>query len=229
MFNSIFSNITTGVTLEIRSTILSILVALVLGFIISVSYLIITPKNNQSPNLALSLVILPTIISIIIILIGGNLARAFSMAGVFTLIRYRSVPGDSKDITFVFLSMAAGLSIGLGYLVFGAVITVVLCITVCLVSKLGFGVSKQEEKRLKIMIPEDMNYQGAFDDLFEKYTKKCRIQRVKTTNLGTLFELTYLLVMKEGVSEKELIDNLRCRNGNLNILLDINESNIVQL
>lgn len=229
MFNSIFSNISTGVNLEIRSTILSIFAALVLGLIISVAYLIITPKNNQSPNLAISLVILPTIIAVIILLIGGNLARAFSMAGVFTLIRYRSVPGDSKDITFVFLSMAAGLSVGLGYIAFGAAITLILSLTVFVVSKLGFGTTKQDEKRLKITIPEDLNYQGAFDDLFDKFTEKCKLQKVKTTNLGTLFELTYLLVMKEDVSEKEFIDNIRCRNGNLNILLDINENNVTQL
>ncbi len=229
MFDTIFSNTTTDVTLNLSSTLLCILVALLLGLIISIIYLLITPRNSQSPNLALSLVILPTIIAVVILLIGSNIARAFSMAGVFALIRFRSVPGDSKDITFVFLTVAAGLSSGLGYITFGAAVTLLLCLTVFILSKLGFGVNKSKEKRLRITIPEDMNFQGAFDDLFEKYTKQCKLQRVRTANLGTLFELTYHITMKDEEAEKEFMDELRSRNGNLNIQIYTRESNEGQL
>ena len=229
MFDSIFSNPAIDAPMDLSKTLLCILVALLSGLVISIVYLLITTKDRQSPNLALSLVILPVIISVLILLIGSNIARAFSMAGVFALVRFRSVPGDSKDITFVFMTVAAGLSSGTGYIVFGGAVTLLLCITVLVLGKLGFGVTKSNEKRLKITIPEDMNFQGAFDDLFEKYTSRCRLQKVRTSNLGTLFELTYQLAMKDEKAEKEFMDEIRSRNGNLNIQIYLNESNELQL
>lgn len=236
MFDSIFKNTaidaaltTTDVSLKLSTSLLCILVALLLGLVISIVYLSVTPKNSQSPNLALSLVVLPTIVAVVILLIGSNIARAFSMAGVFALVRFRSIPGDSKDITFVFLTVAAGLSSGLGYITFGAAVTIILCLTVFIITKLGFGVSKQDDMRLRVVIPEDMNYQGAFDDLFDKYTKHCKLHKVRTTNLGTLFELTYHVTLKDMKQEKEFIDELRSRNGNLNIQLNTKESNDMQL
>ena len=229
MFDSILTDLVADVSLNPANTILCLLVALLLGLIISILYLIVTPRHTSSSNLALSLVVLPTIISVVILLVGSNLARAFSMAGVFALIRFRSVPGDSKDITFVFMSMAAGLSAGLGYIIFGVAVTVILCLTVLVISKLGFGVSKHSPKRLRIIIPEDMNFQGVFDDLFVKYTKQYKLSKIKTTNLGTLFELTYQITMKEESQEKEFIDELRCRNGNLNILMTTDENSDTRL
>lgn len=228
MFELIFTSVAAEVPLKFGSTVLGILVALLLGLVISIVYLTITHGDDRSPNFALSLVILPTIISVVILLIGGSIARAFSMAGVFALIRFRSVPGDSKDISFVFISMAVGLATGMGFITLAAGITALLCLVLIVVSKMGFGVIKRNEKRLRITIPEDLNYQGAFDDLFKKYTKKCEMQKVRTANLGTLFELTYKIAFKEDISEKEFIDELRCRNGNLNIQLDIMEQRSIQ-
>ncbi|MBH1940466.1 DUF4956 domain-containing protein [Mobilitalea sibirica] len=219
---------TVGISLNISSTLLSIIVGLFLGLIISIVYLLITPRNDRSPNFAVSLVVLPAIVTVIILLVGGNLARAFSLAGVFTLVRFRSVPGDSKDITFVFFAMAAGLTSGMGYLTLGAAITILLCFVFVVFHKIGFGVMKQKEKRLRITIPEDMNFEGAFDDLFEKYTNGWSMQKVRTSNLGTLYEITYHIILKEKVSEKEFIDELRCRNGNLNIMLSMMETNSQQ-
>jgi uncharacterized membrane protein YhiD involved in acid resistance len=165
----------------------------------------------------------------VIILIGGNLARAFSMAGIFTIVRFRSVPGDAKDISFVFLTMAAGLAVGLGYLTLSAVIIVVVGAVIVIVNKSGFGIGKQQEKRLRITIPEDMNYQGVFDEVFTKYTTQVQLQRVKTSNMGTLFELSYDIVLKSEQNEKEMIDALRCRNGNLGISLGVKEIRDQQL
>ncbi len=229
MFDSIFSNPAIDVPMDLSKTLLCILVALLSGLVISIVYLLITAKDSQSSNLALSLVILPVIISVVILLIGSNIARAFSMAGVFALVRFRSVPGDSKDISFVFMTVAAGLSSGTGFIAFGGAVTLLLCLTLFLLSKLGFGVAKSTEKRLRVTIPEDMNYQGAFDDVFEKYTSKCKLQKVRTSNLGTLFELTYHMNMKDEKSEKEFMDELRSRNGNLNIMIYTKESNEIQL
>ena len=231
MFSTIFEDLSlnSGLSISLGKVMVCITVAVLLGFVISGVYFTITPRKNRSASFVLSLVILPTIVAVVIILIGGNLARAFSMAGIFTIVRFRSVPGDSKDISFVFLTMAVGLAVGLGYLTMGAVVTVVLGAVFVLVNKSGFGIGKQEEKRLRITIPEDMNYQGVFDEIFSKYTSHVQLQRVKTCNMGTLFELSYDIVLKSDMNDKEMIDALRCRNGNLGISLGMKEIRDQQL
>lgn len=231
MFDTIFNNTeaATELSFQIGSSLLSVIAALFFGLVISLVYIFNVGKKDRSQSFILTLVILPALVSVVILLVGSNIARAFSIAGVFTLIRFRSVPGDSKDISFVFLSMAIGLTTGLGYLTFGAVITVMICLVIVLINKLGFGVSKKKVMRLRITIPEDMNYQGVFDDVFKKFTSECEMQRIKTTNLGTLYELHYDIIMKEIETEKEFIDTLRCRNGNLTIQLGIRENNYQQL
>lgn len=230
MFDTILQDTsTTDLTIDTGKTILVIIAALILGLAISGAYYLATNRRNRSASFIMSLIILPAIVSIVILLVGENVARAFSLAGIFTLVRFRSIPGDSKDITFVFLSMAVGLCVGLGYLTLGAAVTLILGAVIVAVFKLGFGMSKQREKRLRITIPEDMNYQNIFDDLFSKYTTQCEMIKVKTTNMGTLFELYYDIIMKDNVSEKEFIDAIRCRNGNLNIQLGIEERNSNQL
>ncbi len=226
MFDTIFEDmsLTSGLSISIGKVLICIAVSLLLGVIISLAYFLTTPRKDRSASLVLSLVILPTIVAVVIILIGGNLARAFSMAGIFTIVRFRSVPGDSKDISFVFLEMAVGLATGLGYLTLGAVIAVVIGAVIVLVNKSGYGVSRQNEKLLRITIPEDMNYQGVFDPIFAEYTSHVRLQKVKTSNMGTLFELSYDIILKTETREKEFIDALRCRNGNLGIALSLKES-----
>ncbi len=231
MFDTILRSVDSiaDISIDITTTLLSIVTALVLGFVISAAYLIITPKRERSASFLMSIIILPAIVAVVILLIGGNFARAFSMAGIFTIVRFRSIPGDSKDISFVFLTMAVGLSVGLGYLTLGAIVTVIVGTVIILVRKSGYGIIKSKEKRLRIAIPEDMNYQEVFDDLFITYTSFYELQRVRTTNLGTLFELSYDIIMKEGVSEKEFIDALRCRNGNLTIQLGVKDRDLQQL
>lgn len=231
MFDTIFEDLslTSGLSISISSVLVCIAVTLLLGIMISCAYFITTPKKDRSASFILSLVILPTIVAVVIILIGGNLARAFSMAGIFTIVRFRSVPGDSKDISFVFLTMAVGLAVGLGYLTLGAVVAVIIGAVIVVVSKSGFGVSKQKEKRLRITIQEDMNYQGVFDQIFTEYTGYVQLQKVKTSNMGTLFELSYDVVLKSDLREKEFIDALRSRNGNLGIALSVKEGKEQQL
>ena len=139
--------------------------------------------------------------------------------GVFGLVRFRSMQGNSREIASVFFAMGIGLAVGMGHILFAAVITVVVAIIFIILSKTKFGEGNKNEKRLKITIPEDLDYSNVFDDLFEKYTNKNELEKVKTTNMGSLFELSYNIILKVGVSEKEFIDELRCRNGNLNITL----------
>lgn len=155
----------------------------------------------------------------VIILVGSNIARAFSFAGAFALVRFRSIPGNSKDIAVVFLTMAIGLATGLGYIAFGVMGTVLIVLVIVILSVSGFGENKSEEKLLRILIPESLNYKDTFKDIFDKYLNYYEMKNVKTTNMGSMFELQYLVTAKKDMDEKAFIDEIRCRNGNLNISL----------
>ncbi len=230
MFKTIFGDIgLEAIGMDIGATILCVLVAVVLGIIISISYKIVTKGRSSSSSFILSLIIIPVIVTVVIMLVGNNVARAFSMAGAFTLVRFRSTPGDSKDITYVFLAMAVGLATGLGFLSFAAVIAVLVSLLIVVFNFIGFTGAKMKSRQLRITIPEDMNFDGAFDDLFVKYTNSFMLTKVKTTNMGTLFELTYEIQLKKEVSQKEFMDEIRCRNGNLNISIAILEYSNQQL
>ncbi len=166
---------------------------------------------------------LPVVVSVVILLVGSNVARAFSMAGAFALVRFRS----AKDISIVFFTMAAGLACGLGYVTFAAAFTAVMLLLLILISALGFVDRNEGRKQLKIVIPESLNYNSVFDDLFDKYTSENRLNKVKTTNMGTMYELTYEIRLKNDDAEKDFIDELRVRNGNLNISVGIMPENSV--
>ncbi|MGN1084711.1 MAG: DUF4956 domain-containing protein [Lachnospiraceae bacterium] len=213
----------------VTETLSYMLAAVVIGIIIAAVYIVITEKSRRSFSFIVSMLMLPAVVTLVIILVGSNVARAFSIAGVFSLVRFRSMPGESKDISLVFMAMAAGLACGLGY------ITLAFCVLAALsvITILGFKVVavcfKNTAKQLRILIPEDMNYNGAFDDIFKQYTKGASLERVKTTNMGTLFELTYQVQMKPDADEKKFIDEIRCRNGNLNIILCVKEQGTEKL
>lgn len=169
----------------------------------------------------MTLIMIPTVIAIIILLIGSNVARAFSLAGAFSIIRFRSAPGDPKDIAYVLFTMAAGLACGVGYFAYAALFTIVLCMLMVILDFFKYGAVTTSQKQLKIAIPEDLDYEGAFDDIFARFTTGHELKKVKTTNLGSLYELFYTVTIKNEDSQKEFLDELRCRNGNLNITLSI--------
>ena len=177
--------------------------------------------------LIIGLLMLPAVVSVVILLVGSNVARAFSMAGAFALVRFRSAPGSAKDISIVFFTMAAGLACGLGYVTFAAAFTAVMLLLLILISAFGFADRNEGRKQLKIVIPESLNYNSVFDDLFDKYTSENRLNKVKTTNMGTMYELTYEIRLKNDDAEKDFIDELRVRNGNLNISVGIMPENSV--
>ncbi len=179
-----------------------------------------THKNKSpSQSFALTLVMIPAIITIIVLLVGSNIARAFSLAGVFAIIRFRSAPGDPKDIAYVLFSTAMGLACGMGYLAYGAIVSAVLCAVMLILEQIHFGKPKNGSKTLKITIPENLNYQEAFTDVLKKYTTSYELTRIKTTDLGSLFILVYAITAPDSLNERELIDALRARNGNLTITL----------
>ena len=226
MFNSIFQSISSTAAsnpISLTDAVLTILISFILGAAISITYMKTSNKGGYSQNFSLTLVIIPTVIAIIVLLIGSNIARAFSLAGAFSIIKFRSAPGDPKDIAFVLFTMAAGLACGVGAYGYAGFFTIFLCALMYILSYINFGARKVSHKLLKITIPEDLDYEGAFDDIFVSYTTRHELIKVKTTDLGSLFQLVFTVTMDNSKSQKEFLDALRCRNGNLNIMLSMNE------
>ena len=218
MFTTILETTSTG-TVSTEAGLTCIVTGIILGLVISLIYMFSDKEKKYSSPFAFSLAILPAIVTVVIMVVGSDIARAISLGGVFALVRFRSVPGISEDITNVFFAMAVGLSTGMGYITIAVIVTVIIGLYYLVLGRMKFGVKRAVTKQLRVTIPENLDYEGIFDDLFSEYTKRYELERVRTTNLGTLYELTYIVDMKPGVSEKQFIDSIRCRNGNLNIVL----------
>jgi hypothetical protein len=223
MFESIFTAAATDTVISPLTLIISLAAALALGLFVSAVYMKTHEIKNPSRGFALTLVVLPAVITIIILLIGNSVARAFSLAGAFQIIRFRSAPGNPKDITYVLFSMAVGLCCGMGFIAYGAIAALILCGVMIVLEIAKFGKSTALDQLLKITVPENLDYQSAFNGVFEKYTSSYRRIKVKTTDLGSLYELHYKVTTKSPDDEKAFIDALRCRNGNLNITLVLDE------
>ena len=208
-----------GESFTLLNALIIITSSIVLGLIISFAYMRTHKREGYSPSFTVTLIMLPVIISIIILLVGNNVARAFSLAGAFSIIRFRSAPGDPKDITYVFFTLAVGLTCGMGYIGYAFIFTIVLCTLTIVLDAIKFAMPKTKTSKLKITIPEDLNYDGIFDEILDKYTNSWKIQTIKTRDFGSLFEIHYIIQMKLDANQKKFIDELRCKNGNLNISL----------
>lgn len=193
--------------------------AVIIGLVIGITYMYACKKSGYNKDFIVGLVLLPAIVSVVIMLIGSNVARAFSMAGAFALVRFRSAPGNAKDIAVVFFAMASGLACGLGYITFAVIFTVVIILVLVALSITNFADKNAGKRQLRITIPENLNYTHAFDGIFDNFLSSKELTKVKTTNMGTMFELTYIIEMNKDINEKEFIDSLRVVNGNLNITL----------
>lgn len=204
----------TGVTLE--NVLLCSLESIVLGLIISIVYM---KTSTGSKNFLITLAVLPILVQSIIMMTSGSLGTSIAIVGAFSLVRFRSLPGTSKEILCVFFAMTIGLATGMGQLVYALVVTILVALIIIVLSKSKFGEGNNGVKILKITLPENLDYTSIFDDIFDKFGIDARLDGVKTVNMGSLFELTYSVRMKNGINEKELIDDLRCRNGNLKIIL----------
>lgn len=212
MFESIFDSVSG--TLNIGDAVICMLVSIVLGFVVALTH---TLTKRYSKNFITVLVLLPLLVQVVIMMVNGNLGTSIAILGAFSLIKFRSMPGTSRELLSVFFAMAIGLALGMGHILFAMVFTLITSVTVLILSKTSFGDAKNRQT-LRIIIPEDLDYEEVFDDIFEKYTKSCELTKVKTTNLGSMYELTYEVVLIG--NQKEFIDALRCRNGNLNIILN---------
>lgn len=200
------------------------IVAGVLGVVISLTYL---KTGKVSKNFARTLIILPMLVCAVMLVVNGNLGTSVAIVGAFSLIRFRSLQGNSRDITFVFFAMTIGLICSVGYLVLAIGIAVLICCVLFLLQVMHYGEQKHFEKELKVTIPENLDYSGIFDDIFAQYTSQCKLVRVKTTNMGSLYEVTYHMELNDEAEEKQMIDEIRCRNGNLTIICGRRDFNAV--
>lgn len=209
------SSIITGTEITLPAFLTCTLASLLLGVGCA---MLCMYRNRYSQTFALTLAILPAVVQMIIMLVNGNIGTGVAVAGAFGLVRFRSAPGNAREIGLLFLAMALGLATGMGYLAAAALFFLILAAFLLLLLSVRFGMGKESERLLKITIPENLDYEGLFDDIFPQYTASAELERVRTTNMGTLYELEYRILLLGRTVPKEFMDALRCRNGNLNIV-----------
>ncbi|MBQ3562573.1 MAG: DUF4956 domain-containing protein [Clostridia bacterium] len=210
MFNSV---IETGITSS--TFFVCVIASLFLGAVIALSYMF---RSQYSKSFVVTLALLPAIVQMIIMMVNGNIGVGVAVAGAFNLVRFRSVPGNAREIGSVFLSMAVGLATGMGFIWVAAVFTAIMVIFTFFYTLIGFGKAKSADRELKITIPENIDYTNLFDDLLKKYTSFSELVRVRTVNMGSLFQLVYKVRLRDVNKTKQFLDELRCRNGNLDIV-----------
>ena len=227
MFKGVFDNELSQI-ISVKDFLLCLGVSLVLGLIMAVVYMW---RNDHTKSFLVTLALLPAVVCVVIMMVNGNIGAGVAVAGAFSLVRFRSAPGSAKEIVTIFLAMGAGLIAGMGYLGFAALFTVIMCVMFVFYNFIAsIGVkSETVNKTIKITIPEDLDYTGAFEDIFAEYTKKNELVQVKTTNMGSMFRLTYNVMLKDAGKEKEMIDKIRERNGNLEIMVSKQENRTAEL
>ena len=226
MFESLFKGLFDTdlvAVISVTDFLLCLGCSLVLGLVMAFAYMY---RTRYTKSFVITLALLPAVVCVVIMLVNGNVGTGVAVAGAFSLVRFRSVPGTAKEICTLFLAMGAGLIAGMGYLGFAVLFTLVMCAVFVLYNCLDFGTKKNAAtfKTFTITIPEDLDYSGVFDDIFAEFTRSHDLVRVKTTNMGSMFKLTYNVELTDATREKEMIDKLRCRNGNLEIAVSKQET-----
>ena len=224
MLGNIFSVV--KATESIQNCLLCVGVAIILGIVISWTH---KATTKTTPNFLLTLGILPMLVEVIILLASGQVEVSLAVAGAFSLVRFRSMPGNSKEIVSVFWAMAIGSALGLGYIWLSVVITIIVAILMFVYTSILNKSTDNSQRRLKVVIPENLDYDDVFKDLLKKYTKEYELRKAKTTNMGSTYELTYLISLKNGIKEKQFMDDIRVRNGNMTVLLERPEISEVEL
>ena len=222
LFKGLFDTDLTAV-ISVTDFLLCLGASLVIGILMAFAYMY---RTRYTKSFVVTLALLPAVVCVVIMMVNGNVGTGVAVAGAFSLVRFRSVPGTAKEICTLFLAMGAGLIAGMGYLGFAVLFTVVMCIMFVLYNRLDFGTKKNSAtfKTFTITIPEDLDYSGIFDDIFSEFTTSHDLVRVKSTNMGSMFKLTYNVMLRDVTREKEMIDKIRCRNGNLEIAVSKQET-----
>ena len=226
-FKGLFDNSMTAV-ISIPDFLLCIGCSLLIGLILAFTYMY---RSRFTKSFILTLALLPAVVCVVIMMVNGNVGAGVAVAGAFSLVRFRSAPGIAREITMLFLAMGSGLISGMVYLVFALLFTIIMCLLSILYTRVDFGYRKNAAayKTLSITIPEDLDYTGVFDEILKEYASSFELIRVKSTNMGSMFHLTYNLTLRDITKEKEMIDKLRCRNGNLEITVSRQENMITEL
>ena len=227
LFRGIFDTDMTRV-ITVTDFLLCVGVALAAGLLLAGSYMY---RSRYTKSFVMTLALLPAVVCVVIMMVNGNVGTGVAVAGAFSLVRFRSVPGTAKEISMLFVAMGAGLIAGMGYLGYCVLFVLVLCLFCLLYSHLDLGAKKNAAlyKTLTVTIPEDLNYTEVFEDILKEYTAKYELVRVRTANLGSLYRLTYDVTLKDAAREKELIDAIRCRNGNLEISVSRQDHTVTEL
>ena len=222
LFKGLFDTDLTAV-ISVTDFLLCLGASLVIGILMAFAYMY---RTRYTKSFVVTLALLPAVVCVVIMMVNGNVGTGVAVAGAFSLVRFRSVPGTAKEICTLFLAMGAGLIAGMGYLGFALLFTAVMCIMFVLYNRLDFGTKKNAAifKTFTITIPEDLDYSGIFDDIFSEFTTSHDLVRVKSTNMGSMFKLTYNVMLRDVTREKEMIDKIRCRNGNLEITVSKQET-----
>ena len=216
MLNQLFNDVFTSTAVKPLTMMGAIGVALVLGLVVAKVY---QYKTVYSKSFVMSLALLPALIAVVIFLVNGSLGAGVAVMGAFSLIRFRSAPGGAKELVSIFLAMTIGIAIGMGYLVFSGAFTLIMSVAIILLETINFGQMKHSIRQLTIVIPESLDYESIFDDIFDKATSYLELASVKTSDMGSLFKLKYIIQLNGKMTEKELMDALRTRNGNLEIAI----------
>lgn len=216
MLSHLFYDIFTDTAVDPAMMMLAIGVSLLLGLVVAKVYQF---KTVYSKSFVMSLALLPTLIAIVIFLVNGSLGAGVAVMGAFSLIRFRSAPGGAKELVSIFLVMTIGIAIGMGYLVFATVFTFIMSLAMLLLEVVNFGQMKHSMRQLTVVIPESLDYESIFDDIFNKAANHVELANVKTSDMGSLFKIKYIIQLNGRMTEKELIDALRTRNGNLEIAI----------
>ena len=217
LFKGLFDTDLTTV-ISVTDFLLCLGVSLVIGILMAFAYMY---RTRYTKSFVVTLALLPAVVCVVIMMVNGNVGTGVAVAGAFSLVRFRSVPGTAKEICTLFLAMGAGLIAGMGYLGFAVLFAILMCLMFVLYNRLDFGTKKnsQKFKIFTITIPEDLDYTGVFDDIFSEFTVAHDLTCVKSTNMGSMFKLTYNVILRDITREKEMIDKIRCRNGNLEIVV----------
>ena len=227
IFNGIFDTSLTTI-ISVTDFLLCLGVSLLLGLIMAAAYMW---RSEHTKSFVITLALLPAVVCVVIMMVNGNIGAGVAVAGAFSLVRFRSAPGSAKEIVTIFFAMGAGLIAGMGYLAFATLFTLIMCGAFMLYNLTAGATGKKASlyKTVKITIPEDLDYSGAFDDIFVEYTKRTELVKVKTTNMGSMFRLTYNVTLRDASKEKEMIDRIRERNGNLEIMVSKQETRVAEL
>lgn len=222
LFSGIFDN-TSASSINVLDFLLCIGCSLIIGVLIALAYMF---RSRYTKSFIITVATLPSVVCVVIMMVNGNIGAGVAVAGAFSLVRFRSIPGSAKEIGMLFLAMGAGLIAGMGYLGYAFLYTIILCGVNLLYNAIGFGAKKNNSryKSFRITIPENLDYTGVFEEVFKEYTTACELSKIKSTDMGSMFRLTYDVVLKDPNKEKELLDKLRLRNGNLEITVSKQDS-----